>query len=149
MSLFKPFRFIDKPKIERKATEILKQMHATPGYPPQWPLDASRVAEFLGLDIVWDSIPDDEQGAIAARILPLEHLIEINENVPTLRGGFGESTIAHEVGHWVLHIDLPAVERFLELQQQGSPVEVEPLLCRSAKSLRGMDGKRSILLAVC
>ncbi len=139
MNVFHPFRFLSKLEIESHALNVLRQMEATPNYAPTWPLDSSRVAEFLGLDLVWDSIPDDEQGQIAARILPLEKLIEINENIPQLRGGFGESTIAHEVGHWVLHINTKEVERKIRLQSKGINVNVEPLLCRSADDIDGIE----------
>ncbi|NJR66173.1 MAG: hypothetical protein HC772_13985 [Leptolyngbyaceae cyanobacterium CRU_2_3] len=103
MSVFRPFRFISKLEIEASALDIWLLMERlgsayTSGAqnPLQLPIDASIIAEFLDLDLVWDTIPDDAQGAIAARILPLEKLIEINENIPELKGGFGESTIAHE-----------------------------------------------------
>lgn len=139
MSILKPFRFLHKQQIETKATEILKQMSTSPNYAPNFPLDASRVAEFLGLDVLWDSITPDEEGTVAARILPLERLIEINEDIPSLRGGFGESTIAHEIGHWVLHIDTNEVNRVLRLQEKGVKITVEPLLCRSANHLQGME----------
>jgi Zn-dependent peptidase ImmA (M78 family) len=138
-NIFKPFRFMPKAEIEVKATEILQQMQQEPNYIPKYPLDTSRVAEFLGLDVVWDSIPDDRDGAIAARILPLERLIEINENIPKLRGGFGESTIAHEIGHWVLHINPEAVDRLLELRERGLFIRVQPLLCRNETQLSGIE----------
>ena len=139
MSIFRPFRFISKIEIEACALDIFLQMQATPQYTPKLPLDASRVAEFLDLDIVWDTIPHDGQGEIAARILPLEKLIEINENIPQLRSGFGESTIAHEIGHWVLHIDSQEVERYQRLQKKGLNVPVKPLLCRSGDNLAGIE----------
>lgn len=139
LPIFKRYRFINKEEIETKATEILQKMDQLPNYRPKWPLDASRVAEFLSLDVVWDSIANDEQGEIAARILPLEHLIEINENIPKLRSGFGESTIAHEIGHWVLHINPEAVNLALHLQKLGSTIQVEPLLCRSQSNLEGIE----------
>jgi Zn-dependent peptidase ImmA (M78 family) len=138
-TIFKPFRFISKQEIEAKATDVLQRMEQVPNYLPEWPLDASRVAEFLGLDVVWDSIPSDRDGTIAARILPLERLIEINEDIPKLRGGFGESTIAHEIGHWVLHINPNAIESLLALQRQGKMVRVEPLLCRNEMQLSGIE----------
>ena len=83
-----------------------------------------------------DTIADDEQGAIAARILPLEKLIEINENIPQLKGGFGESTIAHEIGHWILHIDTEKVDSYIRLKQKGVDVKVKPFLCRSSNLVR-------------
>jgi hypothetical protein len=143
VSVFRPFRFISKLEIEACALDIWLQMsrldsvHAPQSHHPlQLPIDASIIAEFLGLDLVWDKIPDDEQGAIAARILPLEKLIEINENIPQLKGGFGESTIAHEIGHWVLHIDVAQVERYIRLKQKGVDVQVKPFLCRSTNLAR-------------
>ena len=139
MSIFTSFRFVHRIEIEGSALEILDRMQQTPNYTPKWPLDATRVAEFLGLDVVWDSIPDDQYGKIAARILPLEHLIEINEDIPKLRSGFGESTIAHEIGHWVLHIDRSQVQRCLRLAKKGVIINIPPLLCRSAEVQEGIE----------
>ena len=135
MSVFLPFRFISKIEIEAAALDIWLRMEQA-GNKPQLPVDASVIAEFLDLDLVWDSIPADEEGAIAARILPLDKLIEINENIPQLRGGFGESTIAHEIGHWVLHIDTEKVESYIRLQVKGIDVRVQPFLCRSTNLAR-------------
>lgn len=132
MSVFRPFRFIPKLEIEAAALGVWLQMEESQCQ-PELPVDASIIAEFLNLDIVWDTIPQDEQGIIAARILPLEKLIEINDDIPQLRGGFGESTIAHEIGHWVLHIDTEKVESYLRLKQKGVDVRVKPFLCRSSE----------------
>lgn len=135
MSVFRPFRFISKLEIEACALDIWLKM-AQADYQLQLPVDASLIAEFLDLDLVWDTIPDDDYGAIAARILPLERLIEINENIPQLKGGFGESTIAHEIGHWILHIDVTTVESYIRLKQKGVDVPVKPFLCRSSNLAR-------------
>lgn len=135
MSVFRPFRFIPKLEIEATALDIWLRMERC-HQQPQLPIDASIIAEFLDLDIVWDTIPDDERGAIAARILPLEKLIEINENIPQLKGGFGESTIAHEIGHWILHIDTQKVNHYLKLKQKGIEVKVKPFLCRESNLAR-------------
>jgi Zn-dependent peptidase ImmA (M78 family) len=139
VEIFQPFRFIPKSAIAQKASQILREMDKNSNYKPKFPLDASRVAEFLGLDVVWDKIPDDDKGMIAARILPLERLIEINETIPQLRGGFGESTIAHEVGHWILHINPKAVDEYLRLPQTEKTIKIEPLLCRNEVNLSGIE----------
>ena len=139
MGIFQPFKYIHPVEIETKAWQILEKMEQTPNYVPKFPLDASRVAEFLGLDVVWDSIPADEQGIVAARILPLERLIEINEDIPQLRGGFGESTIAHEIGHWTLHINQEEVARLSRLGKKGLKIPVKPLLCRNNTDLVGIE----------
>lgn len=135
MSVFRPFRFISKIEIEACALDIWLQMERSQ-HGLQLPIDASLIAEFLDLDLVWDTIADDEQGAIAARILPLEKLIEINGNIPQLKGGFGESTIAHEIGHWILHIDTEKVDSYIRLKQKGVDVKVKPFLCRSSNLAR-------------
>jgi len=125
MSLIREFRFKQKVEIEGIASQILGEMCQTRGYLPEFPLDASRVAEFLGLDVVWDQIAPDEEGAIshreryanADRILPLHKLIEINENLAYLGLGLAQSTIAHEIGHWMLHINHEEVGRYLEIDR--------------------------------
>ena len=138
VSVFRPFRFISKIDIEAAALDVWLQMEKAKNK-PQLPVDASIIAEFLDLDLVWDRIADDEQGTIAARILPLEKLIEINEDLPQLRGGFGESTIAHEIGHWVLHIDTEKVDSYSRLKQKGVDVKVKPFLCRDGDSLAKIE----------
>jgi Zn-dependent peptidase ImmA (M78 family) len=138
VSVFRPFRFISKLEIEASALDVWLQMEKADNK-LQLPIDASVIAEFLDLDLVWDIIPDDEQGAIAARILPLEKLIEINENIPELRGGFGTSTIAHEIGHWILHIDIEKVESYIRLKEKGVELQVQPFLCRSQNNLARIE----------
>ncbi|AFZ56746.1 ImmA/IrrE family metallo-endopeptidase [Anabaena cylindrica FACHB-243] len=133
MSIIKAYRYIPDQEIEAKANNILQRMQENPKYIPKWPLDATRVAEFLGLDVVWDRIPPDSEGQIAARILPLEHLIEINEDVLELPKGFEESTVAHELGHWELHIDQKAAGKFEERIKQGIEIEMQPFLCRAVE----------------
>lgn len=138
VSVFRPFRFISKIDIEAAALDVWLQMEKAQNK-PQLPVDASIIAEFLDLDLVWDQIADDEQGTIVARILPLEKLIEINEDLPQLRGGFGESTIAHEIGHWVLHIDTEKIDSYSRLKQKGVDVKVKPFLCRNGDSLAKIE----------
>lgn len=128
MSILKPYRFYRRESIERRANEILRRMQTTPNFAPEWPFEASLVADFLDLGVVWDSIPPDDQGAIAARILPTERLIEINEEIQEKPKGFIESTIAHEIGHWVLHINHDELE--LEDDDLSENLSDEPFVCR-------------------
>lgn len=138
MSILKPYRFYHKEYIERRANDILRQMHQTTHFSPRWPFEASLVADFLDLGVVWDYIPPDEEGAIAARILPTERLIEINEEILDKPQGFQESTLAHEIGHWVLHINQDEADGVvkqleLDLGNYGTPDESEqPFVCRGA-----------------
>ena len=128
MPIIKPLSFLSKHDIECRALDVLNALEQGGAAALRFPLDTSLVAEFLGLDVVWDHIPDDGQGPIAARILPLERLVEINEDMPKIEGGLGESTLAHEVGHWVLHIDQDAIGRVERLRRREVAVNVLPLL---------------------
>lgn len=140
MSVIKYRWYPNKEDIEREAEKVLERMQATPKYAPKVPLDPSCVAEFLGLDIVWDTIQPDAEGQIAARILPLDRLIEINDVIPELRGGFGNSTIAHEVGHWVLHINHDEVDGRTKQHTLALGLEeIQPFLCRSVSVQQGIE----------
>lgn len=128
MSILKPYRFYRRESIERRANDLLRRMQTTPNFAPEWPFEASFVADFLDLGVVWDCIPPDDHGAIAARILPTERLIEINEEIQEKPKGFIESTIAHEIGHWVLHINHDQLE--LGASESSDNQLDEPFVCR-------------------
>ncbi|NEQ71697.1 MAG: ImmA/IrrE family metallo-endopeptidase [Okeania sp. SIO2C9] len=138
MSILKPYCFYRKESIERRANDILRRMHKTTNFAPRWPFEASLVADFLDLGVVWDEIPPDEGGAIAARILPTERLIELNEKILDKPQGFQESTLSHEIGHWVLHINQDEADGVvkqleLDLGDYGTPNQSEqPFVCRGA-----------------
>lgn len=140
MKVIKPYRYLDKLDIERQAQDVLRDVQTKRKRPLKWPpIDATIVAESLGLDVEWFTIPPDAQGSIAAMILPLERKIVINEAISQLRGGFGQSTLAHEVGHWMLHIDRNAVGNFIQRADPDIESAVEPFLCRSVSSQQGIE----------
>lgn len=139
MQVIKPYRYISKEEIERRAADVLMRVQAKRKRPLKWPVDAGHLAEALGLDMDCGDIAPDEQGAIAAMILPTERKIVMNENSLALPKGFEESSIAHEIGHWELHIDQNAVSTFVELQNNGVATDIEPFLCRSASTQQGIE----------
>ena len=53
---------------------------------------------------------------------------EINEEIQEKPKGFIESTIAHEIGHWVLHINHDELE--LEDAELSENLSDEPFVCR-------------------
>lgn len=111
------YRFYSKKEeIECSANNILMRMKSIPKYAPRWPLEASRVAEFLNLNISYEEI--DDKGLIVAKIIPEERKIIINKDIPELYGRFAESTIAHEIGHWVLHVNPHEANSF------SKPIEI-------------------------
>lgn len=140
MSVIKSHKFYSKEEIEKRANDLLQRMQATEKYAPRWPLDVTRVADFLDLAVVWDSIPPENGVPISARILPLERLIEINENILSLPEGYVAFTIAHEIAHWILHIDQHKADSLLEQIELGlldTKAILEPSLCRSSRA--GID----------
>jgi hypothetical protein len=136
LSVVKEYQFYSKEAIEDKAHQVLIQMQAA-NFPPQWPWVADRIVDFLELRLLWSSIPCDEGGLIVAKIEPLDRRITLNQDVPALKQkdrGFEQSTIAHEIGHWVLHIHQDEADGVV--QQLALPLEIEvaeqPFLCRNA-----------------
>lgn len=139
MKVIKPYKFLPKEEIERRATDVLMRVQAKRKRPLKFPLDAGHLAEALGLDMDCGKIPADEQGAIAAMILPIERKIVINENSLEFPRGFEESCTAHEIGHWELHIDQSAVQQVEEMKQDGIEIITEPFLCRNVNTQKGIE----------
>lgn len=135
MSIVKPYLWAKKEDIENKANEVLLEMQSRSRRSFNGHIDPSRIADFLDLGIIWESIPSDNNGKIAARIFPSQRLIEINEDIPSLKEstGFASFTIAHEIGHWVLHINQDEADGFTQQQELGLDISLEshPFLCRS------------------
>ncbi|MGK7943819.1 MAG: ImmA/IrrE family metallo-endopeptidase [Microcystaceae cyanobacterium] len=135
MNLIKPFLFYPKDVIETKAHNILLKMEAD-GFQTRWSFEATDVADALELRIDWYSIPPDNKGEIVAKIEPLERRITLNESLLALKEkrGFRESTIAHEIGHWVLHInqdEADGITKQLELNLSIKTAE-RLFLCRKS-----------------
>lgn len=139
MKVINQYKFISKDEIEFRAMDVLTRVNQKRKRPLKWPIDAGHVAEALGLDMDCGYIPPDEKGAIAAMIIPTERKIIMNEKSLELPKGFEESSIAHEIGHWELHIDQNAVSCIEEEQQRGVNIAVEPFLCRSISSQQGIE----------
>ena len=136
MSIIKPFQWMKTEDIENKANEILLATQSRLKTLPSRSVDPSSIADFLYLGIIYEKIPSDNSGKIAARIFPSQKLIEINEDIPSLKQetGFAAFTIAHEIGHWVLHINKDEVNGLTKQQELALDVFKEPdtFLCRSS-----------------
>jgi IrrE N-terminal-like domain len=109
MTSIKPARYIDKSEITARADRLLVEMRDA-NWTPKWPQLADLVADYLDLSIVWEDFDAVKDGVIAAKIYPTRGEIYINNAFPAIRDNSGlyQSTLAHEIGHWLLHIDLDA-----------------------------------------
>ncbi|BAY17899.1 hypothetical protein NIES21_37410 [Anabaenopsis circularis NIES-21] len=137
LSLVKPYVVYSKEEIENKANEILHNMQSLNNHTENiLPIDSTRVCDYLNLSIDIVEILPDEYGLIAAKILPLERKILINSGIPEILGAFTASTIAHEIGHWVLHINQEDISILSENINVNSNKKNQAIsfFCRSASS---------------
>lgn len=139
MGVIKPHQRLNKQQIEQQANQLLLAMQGTPNA-PKWPDVADRAANFLNLGIAWISIPSVDDGKIAARIYPTERLIEFNEDFEEVQRnqGFYQSTLAHEIGHWVLHVNHDEADGLIEQMELslGREVATQTFLCRNVNEQR-------------
>jgi Zn-dependent peptidase ImmA (M78 family) len=104
LDVIKPFQWYKQEEIEQMATELRLQINNNRKRYLRADSIAEAAADYLDLGVVWESIPADDRGEIAAMIVPTQQEIIINDRIPALKEGFGQSTIAHEIGHWILHV---------------------------------------------
>jgi hypothetical protein len=100
-------------ELESFANELLGIYGRASGLPFQIQIQADLVAESVGLDILWEEIPEDPGTTVFAEIRPDERLIVVNERRHgALDGTLGlyNTTVAHELGHWWLHVDHAALD---------------------------------------
>jgi IrrE N-terminal-like domain len=137
MTSIKPARYIDKSEITAIADRLLVEMRDA-NWTPKWPQLADLVADYLDLSIVWEDFDAAEDGVVAAKIYPTRGEIYINNAFPAIRDNSGlyQSTLAHEIGHWLLHIERDASESVAGVNsiQVGTidrSLPEEVFLCRS------------------
>lgn len=95
--------FIPEARIEARAAALWQQYGLSPAF------DVERLADDLGLGVVWEEVPDDGGGRILGQLIPEKRLIVLNERHLTALeekdGRLRRYTIGHEIGHWELHAD--------------------------------------------
>lgn len=134
MDVIKPYSFIGKDLIETTASQLRRKVESGRKRRLSAESITEGIADFLELNIMWESIAADETGKIAAMIFPTKQMIIINSNVSQFeKNGFRQSTIAHEIGHWILHINQQAVEKYIDRDKSLTELENQPkpFLCRN------------------
>lgn len=96
-------------QIEQAALKLLReyvQKHSLTTITQPVPVD--RIADMLDLGVLWDPISEAQGQVILAKLVPHDRLIIFNEAREIL---FDETkflfntTLAHEIGHWILHME--------------------------------------------
>ena len=107
MGVIKPYRQLNKWQIEQQADKILSEMQSAKFMPKKWSNLAERTADFFDIGVDWESFDPSQDGVVAAKIYPTERRVELNRNFQALHTNEGlyQSTVAHEIGHWVLHVN--------------------------------------------
>jgi Zn-dependent peptidase ImmA (M78 family) len=92
---------MERSAIERKALDILEQVRIY-----SFPIDLEKIASYLNIKIVYDVLDDDVSGFLMAEGTRKATAV-INNTHHVNRQRF---TIAHEIGHFMLHVDSPNEE---------------------------------------
>lgn len=104
--------FIPPKRIERRASELLQRYVARSGRVLRPPISAELVLDTaLGDELrspLWEPLVEPPGRRVLAALTPAERQIRLNE---ARRGeieacaGWENTLVAHEIGHWVLHVD--------------------------------------------
>ncbi len=129
-------RYFSDTTLERLATDLLGRYRRQTGYPLTPPISAEAILDQVLSDELrsplWDAIPEPPGRTILAGLDPEQRLIVLNENrreVILGRPGQLNTLIAHEIGHWLLHVDRaalgqrPLFDGRYALQQTSADVE--------------------------
>ena len=127
-------KFLSDAQLDNKASRLLGRYESINGPISSPPVPIERIIEdMLDLNILWDSITESKAQSILAGLEPLTKTIVFNDirsAVTTETPGLYNTVLAHEAGHWELHVDqallgqqpLPQFERdFSCLYRQSGP----------------------------
>jgi IrrE N-terminal-like domain len=105
-------QYFKSAELERLANDLLDLYRRQCDFPIRPPLQADLIAESVGLNILWEEVQEEPKTTVCAEIRPDVRLIVINERRRRLlenNPGLYNTTVAHELGHWWLHIDHAAL----------------------------------------
>lgn len=108
-----------KRRVEQRAESLLGDFLRSDPTTAIPPVPVELIADFLDLAILWEPIPEPDNEIVFAKLKPIDRQILFNE---TQRDMFEtnpflyEVTLAHEIGHWDLHM-----ERGTLIQDQSLP----------------------------
>jgi len=113
-------------EIERIASERLQVFSKSLGKPLTAPIPIELLAEkAMGLNLLWDPIPELPGEVILGGLIPSEKMIVLNENRQRLfneKPGLERFTIGHELGHWELFAANNSFDNFLPGMADSGPI---------------------------
>lgn len=130
-------RFLPDRQIEARAAELLRRYGRKRGGITRPPVPVEEVADFAAdVPITWDSIPDRGGSTVLAKLVIKHPRPEIVINADKDQffrehEGAEQYSVAHELGHYVLHVDQGKLLT-VPLREQ---VEQTAVLCRAASDL--------------
>jgi hypothetical protein len=111
-------KFYPAKTVERLASELLARYQNRTSRPLAFPVSAEQILDsVLGDELnspLWDSIPEPPGHTILAGLAPMQRLIVLNDTRKSLlleTAGLLNTTIAHEIGHWILHVDRTLIDQ--------------------------------------
>lgn len=97
--------------VQARAAELLLLLRNKHPDRYRLPIDPWAVAEFCGLNIMFDSMRDEQPLHQAlAKIIPAKRLIVVDEDSYKANRGQAHFSIGHEIGHWVLYLKKEVVD---------------------------------------
>jgi hypothetical protein len=138
--------FIPDDELEQRANRMLSRWEACEKSPLQPPVPVQLIAEvLLDLRFDWDVIADTDATPILAYVNPATRTIKMNEARRShFETFFGTEayTVAHEVGHWDLHVDAsPYTQQSFSLEDEPK-VQVHMPLMHCERSSRDKQHDR-------
>ena len=102
-------KFLSDPQLEEMAARLLRRYDFLHGAIESPPVPVERILEdVLDLSILWDDISEPPRQSILAALDPGEKTVVFNESrrtVITDTPGLYYTVLAHEAGHWEIHVD--------------------------------------------
>lgn len=108
--------FIPPARLDARAAELWRTHRLEIGF------DADDLVDKLDLGLVWDDVPENGGPVILGLLDPNDRVVVLNQRhlaeLEANGGRLRRFTVAHEIGHWLLHADA-ARSGTLSLLQDG------------------------------
>jgi Zn-dependent peptidase ImmA (M78 family) len=118
-------RYLPAREIERRANELIGKYEERYGL-ISIPIPVEKMAEnIVDLVLEWDNLPESAGEIIFAGLNPKEKKVVFNERRKKSfdDGGLYNTVLAHEVGHWILHVD--AADLGLQLKLPDTKIDTK------------------------